>query len=205
MSTSSTGLYGTIVNSDLFTDVETLKETVTTLNTAYLQTTQEHCTDISLNRQDISSNLNKINDISNNRIVAIEDNITDISNNRIVAIEQDITDISNNRIVAIEQDITDISNNRIVAIETDITDISNNRIKDIEDDVIDISSNKKFIRDLQSVNYSMLLANAPAQWPNPVIQEGYNAVIVNNEGVNIISALHLKLIHHFYKLRLKTH
>ena len=44
MSISSTGLYGsaTIVNSDLFTDVETLKETVTTLNTTYLQTTQEH-------------------------------------------------------------------------------------------------------------------------------------------------------------------
>ena len=34
MSISSTGLYGsaTNVNSDLFTDVETLKETVTTLN-----------------------------------------------------------------------------------------------------------------------------------------------------------------------------
>lgn len=134
MSTSSTGLYGTIVNSDLFTDVETLKETVTTLNTAYLQTTQEHCTDISLNRQDISSNLNKINDISNNRIVAIEDNITDISNNRIVAIEQDITDISNNRIVSTEQDINDI-NNRIVSIEDDINDISNNRIVAIETDI----------------------------------------------------------------------
>jgi hypothetical protein len=48
MSISSTGLYGsaTIVNSDLFTDVETLKETLTTLNTTYLQTTQEHRTDI---------------------------------------------------------------------------------------------------------------------------------------------------------------
>ena len=52
MSISSTGLYGsaTIVNSDLFTDVETLKETVTTLNTTYLQTTAEHRTDISQNR-----------------------------------------------------------------------------------------------------------------------------------------------------------
>ena len=40
----SSGLYGsaTLVNSDLFNDVETLKETVTTLNTTYLQTTQEH-------------------------------------------------------------------------------------------------------------------------------------------------------------------
>jgi hypothetical protein len=37
MSISSTSLYGsaTIVNSDLFTDVETLKETVTILNTTY--------------------------------------------------------------------------------------------------------------------------------------------------------------------------
>ena len=67
MSISSTGLYGsaTIVNSDLFTDVETLKETVTTLNTTYLQTTAEH-------RADISSNLSKINDISNNRIVRLK-------------------------------------------------------------------------------------------------------------------------------------
>ena len=69
MSISSTGLYGsaTIVNNDLFNDVETLKETVTTLNTTYLQTTQEHRVDISQNRQDISSNLNKINDISTNK------------------------------------------------------------------------------------------------------------------------------------------
>ena len=77
MSISSTGLYGsaTIVNSDLFTDVETLKETVTTLNTAYLQTTAEHRADISENRLNISSNLTKINDLSNNRIVAIETDI----------------------------------------------------------------------------------------------------------------------------------
>jgi hypothetical protein len=83
MSISSTGLYGsaTLVNSDLFTDVETLKETVTTLNTTYLQTTQEHRTDFSLNRQDISLNLSKIDDISNNRIVAIEQDITDIESN----------------------------------------------------------------------------------------------------------------------------
>jgi hypothetical protein len=41
MSISSTGLYGsaTIVNSDVFTDVENLKETVTTSSTTYLQTT----------------------------------------------------------------------------------------------------------------------------------------------------------------------
>ena len=37
MSISSTGLYGSafIVNSDLFTDVEALKEQVTTLSTFY--------------------------------------------------------------------------------------------------------------------------------------------------------------------------
>ena len=82
MSVSSTGLYGvsTIVNTDLFNDVSDLKEQVTTLSTSYLQTTAEHRTDISQNRLDISSNLNKINDLSNNRIVSIEQDITDISN-----------------------------------------------------------------------------------------------------------------------------
>ena len=79
MSISSTGLYGsaTIVNSDLFNDVEDLKEQVTTLSTSYLTTTNEHRIDISQNRRDISSNLSKINDISNNRIVSIEQDITD--------------------------------------------------------------------------------------------------------------------------------
>ncbi len=43
MSISSTGLCGsaTIVNSDLFNDVETLKEQVTTLSTSDLDTTRE--------------------------------------------------------------------------------------------------------------------------------------------------------------------
>jgi hypothetical protein len=48
MSISSTGLYGsaTIVNSDLFNDVEALKEQVTTLSTSYLTTMlrSAHCT-----------------------------------------------------------------------------------------------------------------------------------------------------------------
>ena len=67
MSISSTGLYGsaTIVNSDLFNDVEDLKEQVTTLSTSYLTTTNEH-------RIDISSNLSKINDISGNKIPALK-------------------------------------------------------------------------------------------------------------------------------------
>ena len=93
MSISSTGLNGsaTIVNTDLFDDVEALKEQVTTLSTSYLTTTNEHRIDISQNRQDISSNLSKINYI--NRITDIEQDITEISNNRITAIEQDITDI----------------------------------------------------------------------------------------------------------------
>ena len=65
MSISSTGLYGsaTIVNTDLFDDIEALKEEVTTLSTSYLTTTNEHRIDISQNRRDISSNLSKINDI----------------------------------------------------------------------------------------------------------------------------------------------
>ena len=104
MSISSTGLYGsaTIVNSDLFTDVETLKEQVTTLSTTYLQTTEDHRTDISQNRQDISLNLSKINDISNNRIVAIEQDIEDISTNKIpnliLDISENTSDISQNRL-----------------------------------------------------------------------------------------------------------
>ena len=63
-----------------------------TLSTSYLTTTQEHRNDISQNRQEISSNLSKINELSNNRIKNIEDDTTYISNNRITAIEQDITD-----------------------------------------------------------------------------------------------------------------
>ena len=44
MSISSSGLYGsaTIVNTDIFDDVQTLKEEMVTLSTSYLQTTQEH-------------------------------------------------------------------------------------------------------------------------------------------------------------------
>ena len=88
MSISSTGLYGSaaIVNTDLFDDVQTLKEEMVTLSTSYLQTTQEHREDISQNRLDISSNLSKINDLSDNRTVSIEQDITDLSNNRIVII-----------------------------------------------------------------------------------------------------------------------
>jgi len=54
MSISSTGLYGsaTIVNSDLFTDIETLKETVITLNTTYLQTTIPNIEQPVTNRKD---------------------------------------------------------------------------------------------------------------------------------------------------------
>ncbi len=66
------------MNSDLFNDVESLKEQVTTLSTSYLSTNREHRVDISQNRLDISSNLSKINDISNNRIKDIEDNIIDL-------------------------------------------------------------------------------------------------------------------------------
>ena len=99
MSISGTGLYGsaTIVNT-IFDDVQALKEQVTSLSISYLNTTQEHRDDISQNRQDISSNLSKIHDLSNNRIKNIEDDITDLSNKRIKNIEDDIADLSNNRI-----------------------------------------------------------------------------------------------------------
>ena len=65
MSISSTGLHGsaTIVNTDIFDDVNALKEQGTTLSTSYFTTTQEHREDMSQNRQDISSNLSKITDI----------------------------------------------------------------------------------------------------------------------------------------------
>jgi hypothetical protein len=56
MSISSTGLYwsATMVNSDLYHDVEVLKEEITTLSAACLTTTQEHRDDISQNRLAIS-------------------------------------------------------------------------------------------------------------------------------------------------------
>ena len=110
MSISSTGLYGsdTIVNSDLYNDVEALTEQVTTLSTSYLTTTQEHRDDTSQNRLDISSNLSKINDISDNKIPGLE---YDISSNL-----SKIKDISynmwHNKIRDLKDDITDISNNK---------------------------------------------------------------------------------------------
>ena len=74
MSISSTGLYGSasIVNTDIFDDLLTLKEEVTALSTIYLTTTNEHRIDILQNKQVISSNLNTIIDLSNNRIKDIE-------------------------------------------------------------------------------------------------------------------------------------
>ena len=54
-------------------------------------------------------------------------------------------------------------------------------------DIEDISTNKNFIQQLQSVDYSITLANAPAQWPTPEIQQGYNAIIINSDGINIIT------------------
>jgi hypothetical protein len=58
MSISSKGLYGsaTMVNTDIFDDVQALKEEMVTLSTSYLNTTNEHRIDISQNRQYISSN-----------------------------------------------------------------------------------------------------------------------------------------------------
>jgi hypothetical protein len=302
MSISSTGLYGsaTIVNSDLFNDVEDLKEQVTTLSTSYLDTTREHREDISqnrldisLNRQDISQNrldisLNRFDisknrqdisqnkadisqnrldislnrfDISKNRLdisqntfdislnrfdisqntfdislnrFDISQNTFDISKNRFdisqnkadisknrVDISQNKADISKNR-VDISQNKADISKNRVdisqnkadisknrVDISQNKADISKNRvdisqntldisentfdISLIKDDITDISSNKAFIRSLQSVDYSILLANAPAQWPTPAIQSGYNGVFCSDTGIDIIAQNFLPL------------
>ena len=114
MSISSTGLYGsaTIVNSDLFNNVEDLKEQVTTLTTSHqllLKTPRRYIT----NKLDVSINLSTNDDLSNNRIITnIEDDITYLSYNRITDIEDDITDLSNDRITHIEDDITGLSNNR---------------------------------------------------------------------------------------------
>jgi exonuclease VII large subunit len=115
MSISSTGLYGSasIVNSDVFNDVESLKEQVTTLSTSYLDTTREHRIDISQNRLDISQNRL---DISQNRL-DISQNRFDISQNRL-DISQNTLDISQNRL-DISQNKSDISQNR--------QDISQNR------------------------------------------------------------------------------
>jgi hypothetical protein len=121
MSISSTGLYGSasIVNSDVFNDVESLKEQVTTLSTSYLDTTREHRIDISQNRLDISQN--RLN-ISQNRL-DISQNTLDISQNRL--------DISQNRL-DISQNTLDISQNR--------QDKSQNRF-DISQNRLDTSQN----------------------------------------------------------------
>ena len=62
MSISSTGLYdsATIVNTDIFDDLLTLKEEVTALSTIYLTTTNEHRIDILQNKQDITDIKGKI-------------------------------------------------------------------------------------------------------------------------------------------------
>jgi hypothetical protein len=82
MSISSTGLYGsaTIVNSELFNDVEDLKKQVTAVTTSYLTTTLEH--------------RNEYFTMSINRIKKIEDDRTDLSNNRTKKIE--VTDVTQN-------------------------------------------------------------------------------------------------------------
>ena len=96
-------------------------------------------------------------------------------------------DISQNTF-DISQNQADISKNW-VDISQNTLDISENtlEISLIKDDVTDISSNKDFIRHLQSVDYSILLANAPAQWPTPVIQSGYNGVFCTDAGIDLIA------------------
>jgi hypothetical protein len=107
----------------------------------------------------------------------------DISKNS-VDISQNKADISKNS-VDISQNKADISKN--------VLRISLNRL-----DIDDISLNKHFIQQLQSVDYSILLANAPSQIPTPAIQKGYNAVIVNNDGINIITQIHTHTLMYMY-------
>ena len=122
MSISSTGLYGasaTIVNTDLFDDVEKLKSDVNVFTTSYLGI----LADVSTNKVDISINLNKINDISNNRIVDIENDVLDLSNNRIKDIENDVLDISSN-IIEIKSNLSSLTTNQIP--EGNSTEVLNN-------------------------------------------------------------------------------
>ena len=136
MSISSTGIYGntSILNSEIYTDII---NDIEDINTNKIPTL---ILDISQNRFDISSNLTKINDLSNNRIVIIEQDINDISSNKIPDL---ILDISKNTL-----DINDISTNKIPDL---ILDVSKNTL-----DINDISLNK--IPDLiLDVGFSSLL------------------------------------------------
>jgi hypothetical protein len=165
MSISSTGVY---VNIYKLSDDDDIKQQVNDISGNKIPVLES----------DISDNLSKINDISDNKIPGLE---SDISDNL-----SKINDISGNKIPGLQSDISDNLSK--------INDISNNRIKDIEDnitviedDITDISSNKDFIRHLQTVDYSILLANAPAQWPTPPIKSGYNGVFCTDSGVDIIT------------------
>jgi hypothetical protein len=144
--------------------------------------------DISLNRFDISQNRF---DISLNRF-DISQNTFDISLNRF-DISQNTFDISQNTL-DISQNTLDISQNTL-DISQNTLDISENtfEITLIKDDITDISSNKDFIRHLQSLDYSILYANAPAQWPTPPIQSGYNGVFCTDAGIDIIAQNFLAL------------
>jgi hypothetical protein len=104
MSISSTGIYGntSILNSEIYTDMINDIEDINTNKIPNLIL-------------DISENTSNINDISNNRIVAIETDITDISTSKIPNL---ILDISSNL-----SKINDISTNKIPNL---ILDISSN-------------------------------------------------------------------------------
>ena len=73
MSISSTGIYGgaTIVNTDLFDDVEKLKSDVNVFTTSYLGI----LADVSTNKVNISSNTTRIGDLET-------DNSSNILRNR---------------------------------------------------------------------------------------------------------------------------
>jgi chromosome segregation ATPase len=146
MSINSTGLYGaaaTIINTDLFDDVQELKEDVSTSQT----TTGDHELRIDTLETDNTTNKSNITAVGTD-ITNTQSDITDIYDNKIVAIETDITalqtDNTNNKssITALQSDNTS-NKSRLTSLETDNTTNKSNitawqtnkqdKIKDITD------------------------------------------------------------------------
>jgi len=170
--------------SNKHTHISTIETNISTIET-----------DISTIETNISTIETDISTIETN-ILTIETDISTIETN-ISTIETNISTIETN-ISTIETDISTIETN-ISTIETDVSqnkaDISQNLVYISLNrlDIDDISSNKDFIRHLQSVEYSIVNANAPAQWPIPPIKSGYNGVFCTNTGIDIIAQNFLTL------------
>ena len=131
MSITSTGLYGasTIVNTDLFDDVEKLKTDVTNLTTSVSQnisdidqlqtTTDDHETRIDTLESDNTTNKSNIQtlqtttDDHETRIDTLESDNTN-NQSRLDTLEQDIIDLETNK----QDKLQDISDTEILAIAT---------------------------------------------------------------------------------------